>query len=159
MPCTVLGAERKCTRTQITRDSELLLVLGSHCIGQRCSGQRSEPAAETLLQTETRRLGWSIKWLSIVYSKSSSDWQSYVHWKSSLTVPLKVHFTPGLWPHCLTWLSWLFLSHLTFYLLLINLSLRGLRTQTLELESLLYHHKLGDLILLCVSIYPSVKWG
>jgi len=52
---------------------------------------------------------------SIVYSKFSSDWQSYAHWKSSLIAPLKAHFTSDLWPHCLTLL--LFLFHLTFSLL------------------------------------------
>ena len=49
----VLGDKTKCSRIQVTKDSEFLLVLGCvHCIGQWFSGQAVELAAETLPQTE-----------------------------------------------------------------------------------------------------------
>ena len=40
MPYMVLGDKTKCSRIQVTKDSEFLLVLGCvHCIGQWFSGQ------------------------------------------------------------------------------------------------------------------------
>ena len=55
----VLGDKTKCTRTQVTRDSEFLLVLG--CVHELASGSQAkqwigcrDPATD-----RTRTLGWS----------------------------------------------------------------------------------------------------